>query len=336
LGTPDISWERITEANVGLDATFFNAVDLTVDLYNKESSDLLFFRRLPDLSGFTGRYENIGSVVNKGIEIGVSADIVNQDDFSFSTGFNISFNDNEVTELPDGADIIGSGNTVIREGEEFGTFRMRKWLGVHPANGEPIYEVVNEDGSRSTTFDYNSATLQTAGSALHDFTGGFFTNLIYKNFTLSSNWSFAYGGQLYNASRNLFDSDGFYVQFNQMALPDGWTRWEKPGDIATHPKPIQGGYLGSNQVSTRYLEDGSYLRLNNVRFSYDLPQSVMHKVGMSGANVYVSGDNLLTLTKFTGVDPTINDNSNGTTIIGTTSLGYPVPRRFVLGLNLSF
>ncbi len=336
LGTPDISWEKITESNIGLDATLFNTVDLTVDYYNKESSDLLFFRRLPDLSGFTGRYENIGSVVNKGIEIGISADIINQDDFGVSVGGNISFNNNEVTELPDGSDIFGSGNTIIREGEEFGTFYMRKWLGVHPANGEPVYEVVNDDGTRSTTFDYNAATLQMAGSANHDFTGGFFTNVRYKGFTLSSNWSFAHGGQLYNASRNLFDSDGFYVQFNQMVLPDGWTRWEQPGDIATHPKPKEGGYLGSNQVSTRYLEDGSYLRLNNVRLSYDLPQSIVDKVGMSGANVYLSGDNLVTFTKFTGVDPTINDNSNGTTIVGTTSLGYPVPRRFVLGLNLSF
>ncbi|MBJ6367248.1 TonB-dependent receptor [Snuella sedimenti] len=337
LGTPDVSWEKITEGNVGLDVTMFNALDLTVDYYNKESSDLLFFERLPDLSGYTGRFKNIGSVVNKGVEIGISANIVNKDDFSVNIAANISFNDNEVTKLPDGADIIGEGNTIISEGDEFGTFYMRKWLGVHPVNGAPVYEVVAEDGTRSTTFDYNAATLQKAGSANHDFTGGFNTSVRYKNFTLSSNWSFAYGAELYNSSRNLFDSDGFYLAFNQQVLPDGWSRWEQPGDIATHPKPKEGGYLGSNQVSTRYLEDGSWLRLNNVRLSYDLPESILEKVGITGANIYISGDNLATFTKFTGVDPTVNDvNGSGITVLGTTGLTYPVPRRFALGLNLSF
>ncbi|MDO5981822.1 SusC/RagA family TonB-linked outer membrane protein [Flavivirga spongiicola] len=337
LGTPDVSWEKITEANIGLDATLFNAVDLTVDVYNKESSDLLFFRRLPDLSGFSGRFQNIGSVTNKGLEIGVSAHIVNKDDFGISVGANISFNNNEVNELPDGSDIFGAGNTIIREGEEFGAFYLRKWLGVHPANGEPVFEVVNEDGTRSTTFDYNAATLQVAGSANADFTGGFNTNIRYKDFTLSSNWSFSYGAELLNGSRTLFDSDGFYLAFNQMVLPNGWARWQQPGDIVTHPLPKVGGYLSSNQTSTRDLEDGSYLRLNNVRLSYNLPQSILDKVGISGANIYVSGDNLVTLTKFTGVDPTVNDtDGSGRTVLGTTNLSYPIPRRFALGLNLSF
>ncbi|GAA3573776.1 TonB-dependent receptor [Snuella lapsa] len=337
LGTPNISWEKITESNIGLDATLFNAVDLTVDYYNKESSDLLFFRRLPDLSGYSGRYENIGSVTNKGIEIGTTANIVNKEDFSISAGFNVSFNKNEVKALPDGADIFGAGNTIIREGEEFGAFYMRKWLGVHPANGTPVYEVVNEDGTKSTTADYNEATVQIAGSANPDFTGGFNTNITYKNFTLSSNWSFSYGAELYNSSRNLFDSDGFYLQFNQMALPDGWSRWQQSGDIATHPVPQQGGHPSGNLTSTRYLEDGSYLRLNNIRLSYNLPESLFEKVGIRGANIYVTGDNLVTFTKFTGVDPTINDvDDNYITIFGFTSLGYPVPKRFALGLNLSF
>lgn len=336
LGTPDLTWEKGFETNVGLDATLFNALDLTVDYYNKENSDLLFFRRLPDLSGYTGRYQNIGSVTNKGVEIAMGADIINKKDFGINVGFNISFNKNEVKELPDGTDILG-GAFIIREGEEFGSFYMRKWLGVHPANGTPVYEVVNEDGTTSTTADYNEASLQIAGSANPDFTGGFNTSFRYKKFTLSSNWTFSYGAELYNSSRNLFDSDGFYLQFNQMVLPEGWSRWEQPGDIATHPKPRVGGYPGSNQTSTRYLEDGSYLRLNNVRLSYDLPDSLLEKVGISGANIYVTGDNLVTFTKFTGVDPTINDTDNsGNTVLGFTSLGYPVPRRYALGLNITF
>ena len=102
----------------------------------------------------------------------------------------------------------------LREGEEFGSFYMRKWLGVNPADGVPVYEVIDPDtGESSSTFVYNDATVQIVGTSNPDFTGGFNTNIRYKDFTLSSNWSFSYGAELYNSSRNLFDSDGFYLQY---------------------------------------------------------------------------------------------------------------------------
>ncbi len=336
LGTPDLTWEKVLETNIGLDARFFNAIDLTLEVYDKDNSGLLYFRRLSDQTGYSGRWENIGSINNKGVELAMAADIVNNEDFGINVGFNISLNNNTVEELADGADII-SGSTIIREGEELGTFYMRKWLGVDPANGSPVYEVIDPDtGESSTTSSYNDATVQIAGSSNADFIGGFNTNIRYKGFSLSSNWSFSYGAELYNSSRNLFDSDGFYLQYNQMVLPNGWTRWQRPGDVATHPKPRVGGYEGSNQTSTRYLEDGSYLRLNNVRLSYNLPKPALDRIGLSGMNLFLTGDNLLTFTKFTGVDPTINDISNGNTQYGFVSLGYPVPRRFGLGLNVTF
>ncbi|WP_034044555.1 SusC/RagA family TonB-linked outer membrane protein [Wocania ichthyoenteri] len=330
LGTENLTWEKAIETNAGIDATFFNAVDLTVDYYNKENSGLLYFRALSDQTGFSGRFENVGSITNEGIEVAIAADIVNKEDFGINVGFNVSFNKNNVKELADGTDII-SGSTILREGEEFGTFYMRKWLGVNPGDGTPVYEVVDADtGEISTTNVYNEATVQIAGTSNPDFTGGFNTNIRYKNFSLSSNWSFSYGAELYNSSRNLFDSDGFYLQFNQMVLPEGWSRWQQPGDIATHPKPRVGGYAGSNQTSTRYLEDGSYLRLNNVRLSYDIPESILDRLGIAGANIYITGDNLATFTKFTGVDPTIGGAG------GSVSLGYPIPKRYALGLNITF
>ena len=337
LGTENLTWEKAIETNLGLDTRLFNTVDLSVDYYNKENSGLLYFRRLSDQTGFSGRFENIGSIVNKGIEVAANIDIVNKEKVGINVGFNASFNENEVLELADGADII-DGSTIIREGEQLGTFFMRKWLGVDPENGTPVYEVIDENtGEKSTTDSYNEATPQIVGASNPDITGGFFTNFRYKNFSLSSNWAFSYGAELYNSSRNLFDSDGFYLQYNQMVLPDGWSRWEKPGDVVTHPKPQVGGYEGGNQTSSRYLEDGSYLRLTNVRFSYDLPKMVTDRLGINGLNLYLTGDNLVTFTKFTGVDPTINDVDNGgTTVYGFTSIGYPVPRRFALGLNLSF
>ena len=331
LGTENLTWEKAIETNIGIDATLFNAVDLTVDHYNKENSGLLYFRALSDQTGFSGRFENVGSITNKGIEIATAADIVNKKDFGINLGFNVSFNKNTVKELADGTDIIGGSTTILREGKEFGTFYMRKWLGVDPENGVPVYETIDPDtGASSTTNVYNDATVQIVGTSNPDFSGGFNTTIRYKGFTLGSNWSFSYGAELYNSSRNLFDSDGFYLQFNQMVLPDGWSRWQQPGDVATHPKPRVGGYEGSNQTSTRYLEDGSYLRLNNVRLSYDIPESILSRIGITEANIYLTGDNLVTFTKFTGVDPTIGGAG------GFTSLGYPVPKRYALGLNITF
>jgi TonB-linked SusC/RagA family outer membrane protein len=328
LGTENLTWEKAIETNFGLDTSIFNSVNLSVDYYNKENSGLLYFRALSDQTGFSGRFENVGSITNKGVEFAIDADIVNKNDFSINVGLNASFNRNNIDELADGTDIIG-GSTILREGEEFGTFYMRKWLGVNPGDGTPVYEVIEEDGTISTTSDYNAATVQITGTSNPDFIGGFYTNFSYKNFTLTSNWSFSYGAELYNSSRNLFDSDGFYLQFNQMVLPDEWSRWQEPGDIATHPRPRVGGYQGSNQTSSRYLEDGSYLRLNNVRLSYDFPKSVFTSLGISSARVYLTGDNLLTFTRFSGVDPTIGGAN------GFVSLGYPIPRRFALGLNIS-
>jgi TonB-linked SusC/RagA family outer membrane protein len=329
LGTENLTWEKAIETNLGVDATVFNTIDISVDYYDKNNSGLLYFRSLSDQTGFSGRFENIGSITNKGVELAVAADIVNKADFGINVGFNVSYNRNNIAELADGTDII-SGSTILREGEEFGTFFMRKWLGVNPGDGTPVYEKVDADGVKTTTSDYNDATVQIVGTSNPDFIGGFNTDFRYKRFTLSSNWSFSYGAELYNSSRNLFDSDGFYLQFNQMVLPEGWSRWQQPGDVVTHPKPIDGGYPGSNQTSSRYLEDGSYLRLNNVRFSFDLPENIVSRMGINGANIYLSGDNLATFTKFTGVDPTIGGAG------GFVSLGYPIPRRFALGLNITF
>jgi len=330
LGTEDLTWEKAIETNAGLDARLFDAISLSVDYYNKENSGLLYFRALSDQTGFSGRFENIGSIVNEGIEVAASIDAVNTSDFGINFGFNASFNNNTIEELADGADII-SGSNILREGEEFGTFYMRKWLGVNPDNGEPLYEIVDPDtGERRATNVYNDATVQIVGTSNPTVSGGFNTNFRVKNFSLSSNWTFAYGNELYNSSRNLFDSDGFYLQYNQIVLPDGWSRWEQPGDVATHPKPREGGYEGSNQTSSRYLEDGSYLRLNNVRFNYNFPKTIIDRLGISSANIYLSGDNLVTFTKFTGVDPTIGGAG------GFVSIGYPVPKRYALGLNITF
>jgi hypothetical protein len=209
---------------------------------------------------------------------------------------------------------------------------MRKWAGVDPANGDPLWEVVTPgpNGNEvSTTNDYSMATLQVVGTFTPDFTGGISNVITYKSLTLSSFFNFVKGVQVWTYSDLLIDSDGAYDDENQRVLVDGESRWEKPGDMVTHPRPVYGGNLNSNQPSSRYLQDGSYIRLRNVRLAYKLPANLLSKVGMVNASVFVSGDNLLTITTYNGRDPQASlSNAGGR--VGE----YPISKKVLFGINI--
>ena len=337
FANPDLGWEKSYEFNVAVDTRLFDRVDATLEYYNKDTSDLLYFVSLPDVTAFSGFWENIGGVKNTGFEAVVSADIIRNENFNWNLGFNIGINKNEVTELFE-ADELPQGNKIWKVGEDADSWFMRKWLGVDPDNGQPLWEVVDPNtGERSETSDYASATTQFLGTkSSPDFIGGFNTSWSYKGLSLRANFDFSSGGYIYNSSRELFDSDGFYSTFNQQVLNDGWTRWQNPGDLATHPQAIEGGNNNSNKPSSRYLEDGSYLRMRNITLSYNLPETILDKLGVSNVNFYVSGDNLFTITKFSGVDPTVTGAPNDGGFSGNPGLAYPVPKRYVFGVNVSF
>lgn len=329
LGNEDLAWEKSYQTNIAIDASLFDRVNFSVEYYNKNTSDLLYFVLLPSTSGYTGYWENIGGVKNTGIESMVSVDILKKDDLTWNIGFNIGSNKNEITELFEGED-IDRGTKISREGEDYNSWFMNKWLGVDPDTGAPLWEVVDpETGEVSQTSDYNQATKQIVGNSSPDFYGGFSTQVSYKGLTLSANFAFSKGGEIYNASRELYDSDGAYPTYNQQVLADGWNRWEKPGDQATHPQAFYGGNNLSNKTSSRYLEDASYLRMRNIRLGYTLPEALISKIKMSNAEVYLSGDNLLTFTKFSGMDPEVG-------IDGYYSTLYPVSKRIAIGINVSF
>ncbi|WP_084696456.1 SusC/RagA family TonB-linked outer membrane protein [Maribacter thermophilus] len=331
LGNDDLSWEKSYLSNFGIDTRFFNRINFSAEYYIKDTSDLLYYVTLPSTSGYTGYWENIGGVKNKGFEASVYADIITGDEgsFTWSLGGNIGFNKNEITELYEGAE-IDRGTKVSREGEDYNSWFMRKWMGVDPENGDPLWEVVDsETGEKSVTNDYNAATKQIVGTSSPDFYGGFTSYFDYKGFSLSTNFNFVSGGKIYNYSRELYDSDGAYPTYNQQVLYDGWSRWEEPGDIATHPKLVYGGNNLSNKTSSRYLEDASYLRLRNIQLGYSLPSKAIESMGITHLGFYVSGDNLFTFTDFSGMDPEVGSD-------GYSSSLYPVSKRFTLGINVSF
>ena len=331
MGNADLSWEKCYTTNIGIDARFFDRFGVTIDLYNKNTSDLLYYAPLPNISGYTGQYKNVGAINNKGLEISLNADVIRTSKFQWTSDFNIGFNRNRVTELYGGKPEL-KGLKRLEEGRDMDEWYLREWAGVDPANGSPLWYTTDENGKRTTTDSYNKADRVYCGSAAPKFTGGWMNSFSYKGFTLTANFDFVYGNLLYNQSRELLDSDSAYAYYSSMKLKSGWKRWEKEGDIATHPKAINGGNKNSNKSSSRYLEKGNYFSLRNLSLGYSIPEKLCGKLGLQRVNVSCSADNLFTLTPFSGVSPQLSDSSTD----GYAGTIYPLSRIIVFGLNVSF
>lgn len=327
---PLVSWEKSKDVNLGLEFGLLNRLDFTLDLYNKNTDGLLTYITFPSTAGWSGYYQNVGSVQNKGVEFSVNASLLGKDSpLSWSAGFNIAHNKNRINSLKDGVD-IPAGNKRYSEGRDIDSWYMRKWAGVNPENGAPQWEVINATtGEVTLTSNYNTASLQFVGTSTPKFQGGFNTQLGFKGLSLSTNLAFLKGAYAYHSARELFDSDGAYPTYNQIAFKDGWSRWSASNPDATHPAASYNNTNASNKTSSRYLEDASFLRLRNVTLSYDIAAGLVQKLKLKSANLYVSGDNLWISTPFSGVDPEA-------ALYGDATSQYASPKRFSFGLNVSF
>ena len=361
MANPNLGWEEAYMTSFGVDATLLKNWNVTVDLYHTINSKILLESPKSPSTGFFAMMDNVGKVRNMGVEFAIDGNIINKQNFGWNIGFNVGFNQNRVLELPGHNDIVmnrGDVNQIIKEGEDIYTWYMPKWLGVDPANGLPMWETfvpdLDEAGNPIYYIDaegnsqvkmksgvtnmYNEAPQQMVGKASPAFSGGITTSLRYGNFTLSANGNFVVGNKIYNKNREQMDSDGAYTGLNQMSINNGlgWTRWQQEGDIATHPALLAGRADGSNGTSSRYLEDGSFFRLRNVTLSYNVPQTFLQKINLAGARVYVSADNVLTLTKFSGMDPEVRLDGDTYHHAGLYASNYPVPLSVVLGIDLKF
>ncbi len=344
-GNPDLSWEKIKSANIGADLTLWNRIAINLDVYEKKASELLYRKPLPATTGYSYVWVNAGSVRNRGMEFNITSQNIISGDFTWETGLNMAFNKNKVLELSDGADIFNPGaRQPIAVGYDMDAYNFPIWVGVDPKNGDPLWEKVTVDNQGNKTVSHTNKYAEAASSssrqftgtsAAPKFTGGFSNTFKYKDFTLSAFFNFVYGNYVYNDTRVSFDSDGLYEAFNSMVLAKGWNRWEKEGDIATHPRPIVGGNKESNQSSSRFLEDGSYIRLRNLRLGYNLPAHLLSRIGFSKIHLFVSGDNLWTGTKFSGPDPEVS-LSQVDLSSGASSFKYPISKKVLFGLNLTF
>ena len=341
---PNLGWESTSMTNLGLDLSLTNGLDVTIDLYQKSVSGMLLRNPLPFSSGYESRIENIGDMQNKGIELMLKYDR-QFGDFRYSGNFNVSYNKNEITKVTDILDeqaiTAGAIQQINVVGEEAFMWYMPKWLGVDPATGGPTWETVTYDdngnvASRGVTTVYEDATFQPIESSLPEVTGGFRNSISYKSFTLDFLFSFQMGNHIYHYTRFFVDSDGANTGVNLMRLQDDWSRWENPGDIATHPELNRGGNNSAHQNSSRYIEKGDFLRLRNITLSYVLPQSIIESVGMKRGSVNFRIDNLKTWTDFSGMDPDIGLSVSAFSLPGLSYLKYPISKQFVLGVNLNF
>jgi len=341
LYNPNLSWETIKPFNVGVDFGFWNnRVTLSAEYYNKKTQDLIYNRPLstsqgsiiinPDGTSSYGNYvDNIGSLVNRGFEFSVNANIFrgDRDEFNWNIGGNLSTLHNEITELY-GGDVIG-GTTILREGEGVRTFFLRKWAGVDAANGDPLWYINGKDGA--TTNNYAEAQQATQGSFLSTLFGGANTSLSYKGFALDLQFTYGFGGKIYDNWANYTMSDGQYTA-NYPGYGDVMgDYWTPENTDAANPKPIYGGNKRSNAASTRYLYDSDYIRLSNARFGYTFDRNQLNGTLLNSVQIYVMANNAWThrFDKNLKFDPETN-------VTGYTDLNLPVLKSFLIGFNASF
>lgn len=350
VGNKDLTWEQTYTAGVGIDANFFNnRLRFVFDYYNKYTSNILYQVPVSGLTGITSRWQNVGEMRNSGIEITIGGDIIRTKDWLWSLDLNMGYNKNKLEKLygddPNMMIIGGGGNDtsiagaaekVLKVGYSTDRYYLREWAGVDPKNGAPLW--YKNDGSGETTSNYSEAKQVITEATSPKLFGGFNTSLTWKNIDLNASFGFSLGGKIYNYSRQEYDSDGAYTDRNQMKLIDGWSRWEKEGDIATHPAASYGNKSNSNKASTRYLEDGDYLKLRSLSIGYNLNLS---KYYIQNMRIYFTAENVFTLTGFSGIDPEVPayyDETTGTyKSIGTAGANlYPSTRKFMFGINLTF
>jgi len=322
IANPDLVWESNSNFNLGLDFGLFNnRISGILEYYQMKTTDLLLRVPLSSTSGFTSALQNIGGMSNSGVEFTLNATILNAP-VKWDINWNITSNKNIVDKLYKGED-IPDGTKIIREGYALQTFYMAKWAGVNPGNGDALWY----DSDGNVTNVYANADKQIVGNADPDFYGGFTNTFSYKGFELSVFFSYSKGNLIYNNTSRITQSDGAFAAFNQSVLQ--LDRWQKPGDISENPKRVDGNSSNSNQMSTRWLEDGSYLRLKNLTFAYRLPSDLVKRAKFSSVRIYAQGQNLWTSTEFKGLDPEQN-------LSGTHWFTYPNARTFTFGIDIGF
>lgn len=321
-GNEELSWEQTWANNVGVSFGLYNRVNVNVDFYHKKTTNMLML--VPQSYAITGvgnRWDNIGAMMNRGVEIAIDGDVIRTKDFTWNLSANVSYNKNKLLELYNGVEEYVNSTTGLKYvvGHSVREYFMNRYAGVNPANGDALWYTA--DGELTTEFREEDKVM-TGKSFDSPWVGGFGTSLMWKGLSLSAQFSWM-------AKRYVMNNDRFFekqrtIQCLQSIEKIIVRSLEKPGDITDIPR-----YGVTAQLDDRFLENSSFLRLKNLTLAYAFPQSLLKKTNFfTSARVYLQGQNLLTWTGFTGLDPEVATN--------VYRAQYPASRQFTLGIDVSF
>ena len=333
LVNPDLKWETTRQYDLGFEASFFNdRLTIGFDYYNKYTYDLLLQAPIPGKTGFSSIYKNIGEMSNKGIEFSITSHNIQKKNFQWTTRFNISRNENKIVKLESPITQYNRDWVRLEEGKPMYSFWLYKELGIDSETGNAIYEDVDNDGKITT------ADRQICGNNWPDFNGSLVNTLKYKGFDLSLNVYYSVGNDVLNLLRFFMESGGTYGN-KRALLASQLDRWQKPGDNATLPrltsKTNPDGSQNYGYQSSRYLEDGSFLKLKNVSIGYILPQKTTRRLAIEKARLYVNVTNVFTITGYSGADPESNVGATYSSIQGLDFGLAPQPRQIIFGTNIT-
>lgn len=328
LETPELSWETNLNLNVGLDFGFWsNRLNGTIEFFQRSSKDLLFARDLVPSSGFSSIDANIGKLKNYGWEFTISGTPVMTKDWTWKLSVNATTYKNKIVELP--TEVMWQSSKKWVKGGSLYDFWLYEWAGVNPENGKPQWYYTAKDGSRQITEDYSSLTPDDkvkVGSSLPKLSGGFQSDLSWKNLSLSMLFSYAIGGKLYNNDKiSMMSVKGGNGSSMSEDMLNRWTPENRYTDIPRLSYD-QTSYFTSS--SSRWLVNRSFLRLKTVTLSYTLPQRWIHFATLKDASIFIQGENLLTFSHQQGLDPE-------QPISGVVSYRYPAMKTFSFGINVT-
>lgn len=315
IPNPAIQWETVKKANLGFDVAFWNErVALSVDVFHSKTTNMLAYENLSTPTGFSTVLTNSGSMENNGVELGATVRLINTTKWTWDAGVNVSSVQNRVLTIPGNKLITqyAGANILTQGGSTAGIFYGYIAKGVFSSAGEAAsagLKKKNTDGSYSyfgagdvRFVDLNNDNIidendmQVIGISTPQFFGSFSTTLTYKRIQLDALFTFTKGNEVFNYQRYRLESEsGIENQLNSVR-----NRWRTDGQVTTMPKATFGDPMGNNRFSTRWIEDGSYLRLRSLSISYTIP---FKDKFLKNASVYVTGNNLLTFTKYMGYDP---------------------------------
>jgi len=331
LANPDLKWETTTTYNGGIDLGLFNnRLIFDITAYYKYTTNALLNLPVPTATGYLSTLANAGEISNKGIELGITSTNVKIDKFEWTTNFNFARNVNRAEKLASPITFEAREYLRDQQGAPLESFWLYKQLYVDPQTGNAVFQ--HADGTTGTSV--TSADRMLLGTLFPKFSGGITNNITYRDFDLNFFFSYQYGNSVFNFNKYILEGGGTR-DASRSILESQMDRWTTPGQITNTPRVTSVGNNYNIEQNSRYLEDGSFIRLKTLTLGYTLPKSLTNKAHIERLRVYAQGTNLLLFTKYTGPDPE-SSGSGIANLQGIDTATPPQPVGIQFGLNLTF